>query len=149
MDSFDVYNENGTKAYIVKKKAGFGTKYEVTDGEGKHVGYIKKKTFSFPGSSYDVLKDEKTLVGTIKHKVALIGEKYEMKEPHYLAKGDFKSWSFEILKDDKTVGTITRSVSVSDTYEILTEEEHAFTFLAFVIVIDAERAEADKNKKNN
>ena len=139
-DSYDIYNENGSREYCVKGQLAWGHCFRIYDNTGDEVGMIKERIIKLL-PKFDIYIGE-SCVGCISKDFSLLTPKYSIDFNGWKVRGSFTEWDYEI---DDTNGRIVASVHKSllrmtDTYEInVLEPDDALEALMFVIAIDAEK----------
>ena len=143
-DSYDVYNEQGAVAYVVKGKLAWGHRLNVYDPEGNYLGAVREKPLSIT-PTFDIYLG-KQYAGTIRRRFfTLIHAKYDIDFNGWSAVGSFLEWDYEIKNDDgSTAATVSKELfHWTDTYTIdVQNPSDALCALMFAIAVDAEKCSA-------
>ena len=83
-DSYDIYDEDGNTLYVVKGQLSWGHLLKIYDKNGKEVGTVKQKIFSFL-PKFEIYKGEQYL-GCISREFTLFTPRYNI---------DFNGWKVE------------------------------------------------------
>lgn len=135
-DSYNVYDEDGNVAYVIKGKLAWGHKFVIYDAKGKELGCINEKMITLL-PVFEIYKD-KNKVGFIKQKFTVWKPKYTCDLGDYEIDGDFWELNYKIKKSGIEVASVHKKFfSITDTYTIECPKEDAFDILLIVVAIDA------------
>lgn len=148
-DNFTIKDESDRPWFIVRGKFfAIGDKLALEDLDGNQLFYIEQKLFKFL-PEYNIFQND-IQVAKVKKELSFFKPKFsiESRFGQYEVDGDIFSYSFQVLKNNRTVATINKKwFAFSDTYgvDVIDEENQAF-LLTLVIVID--QIMHDKNNNN-
>ena len=139
-DSYDIYDEEGNTAYVVKGELAWGHLLRVYDASGNEIGYIKEKILSwlprfemYIGGSY---------AGCISKEFSLFTPRFNIDYNGWHVEGSWLEWDYTIL--DRTgagIAAVSKEIwNFTDTYVIdIRYPEDAVYALMLVLAIDAEK----------
>lgn len=139
-DSYDIYDENGNKIYVVKGQFSWGHCLKIFDGHGNEIGMMREKVLRFL-PKFELYQRNQYL-GSISKEMSFIKPKYDIDFNGWHIIGNLLEWDYTILGPN---GNLVASVSkelfkLTDTYVIdVVNEQDALYALMFVLAIDAEK----------
>lgn len=139
-DSYDIFDENGNTAYIVKGKPSWGHKFKIYDKDGNELATIKQKIWTF-SPKFEMYLGE-TKIGVVKKEITFFRPKFNVDYNGWKIEGNWIEWDYTILNSEgASVATIKKEIwNWTDTYSIdVNNEEDALISLMVVISIDAEK----------
>jgi uncharacterized protein YxjI len=147
-DSFTIKNEYGDDVYLVRGKVfSLGKKLTIDDLNGNELVYIEQKLLKLL-PQYTIYM-EGSAIATVKKEFSVFTPRFNIESDmgEYKIEGDVFSHEFVILKDNSTVGEVSKEwFSFSDTYGVkINDNENQAFMLALIIVID----EVQSSNKNN
>ena len=140
LDSYDIYDEDGTMVYTVEGKMSLGHCFHVMDASGKHVATVKEKVFHFLPEFEIYIGDR--LAGSIKKEFSFLTPKFHIDFNGWQVEGNFIEWDYEIQDSvGRTVASIGKEIlHWTDTYVLdVKRQEDVLCALMLVLAIDAEK----------
>ena len=140
LDSYDIYDEAGNVAYVVKGAVAWGHLLRIYDAKGNKLGYIQEQIFKMLPKFEMYIGDN--LIGTINREFTFITPKYNIECKGWQVEGDWFGWDYMILDvHGELVATITKEIfNFTDTYSIdVKRSSDALYALMLVLAIDAEK----------
>ena len=145
-DSYDIYDEDGNKLFVVKGELAWGHLLRIYDARGHEVGHIKEKIFSwlpkfdiYIGNSY---------AGCISKEFTFFKPKFHIDFNGGRVEGNWFEWDYAILNSfGQRIANVSKQIwNWSDTYEIdVYSPQDAVYALMLVLAIDAEKC----SRRNN
>ena len=137
-DSYDIYGERGEVLFRVKGEMAWGHKLKIFDGQGKYVGTVREKKFTWMPQFKLYVGEE--CVGCLRRKFRLFGRKYVLDFNDWEISGNIMGWDYTITDGGEPVATIGKQLlRLTDTYVIdVFRPENALYALMVVLSIDAE-----------
>ncbi len=139
-DSYDIYNEQGDQAYLVRGELAWGHLLRIYDAAGREVGYIKERILTwFPkfemylGGNY---------VGCINKEFSLFRSRFNIDCNGWRVIGDFFEWDYQIIdRGGSRIASVSKELfNLTDTYVIdVSDPTYAVGALMLVLAIDAEK----------
>lgn len=139
-DSYDIYYENGSKAYTVKGQLAWGHCFKIYDASGREVGMVRQKIIALL-PKFEIYMNG-TYKGYIRRQLTLLIPRYEIDFMDWKVSGGIMEWNYSISDSGRnTVAVISKKLlNLTDTYEIdVKNENDALPALMFVLAIDAEK----------
>ena len=139
-DSYDIYDEAGNTAFVVKGELAWGHLLRIYNSCGKEVGYIKEKVFTWL-PKFEMYVDSR-YVGCISKELSLFRPRYNIDCNGWQIRGDWMEWDYSILDASGCpVASISKELfHLTDTYVIdVARPQDALCALMFVLAIDAEK----------
>lgn len=139
-DSYDIYDESGNTVFTVKGELSWGHLLRIYDGNGREIGCIKEKVFSWL-PKFEMYLGER-YVGSINKEFSFLTPKFNIEYKGWHVDGDWFEWDYEIFDAaGKNVATVTKEVwNWTDTYVIdVRDPDDAIYALMLVLAIDAEK----------
>lgn len=138
-DKFTIKNENDENVYEVFGKIfSLGHKLTIEDLSGNELVYIEQKLLKLL-PQYTIFIDGNA-IATVKKEFTFFKPHYciDSVMGEYTMEGNILSHEFNILKDNRVVGTVSKEwFSFSDTYGVdIDDNENQAFILSLVIVID-------------
>lgn len=129
----DVYKVKGKYFTVTKKKF-------IRDLEGNNLYTVRNKYWHFIKKSCFIIDNEGNKIAKIYKKPFTFKPDYRVEgfKDEIEIKGDFLSWTLDIIKNGKTIGTIRREFNLfKDCFVLETEDTEDMPFMvALVIAID-------------
>ena len=147
-DSYDIYDENDEKVFIIKGQVSMTKRLKIYDAEKNHLATLKREMISIL-PKYHVIIDGEDL-GCVKRKVSLLSPKYSIDFKDWDVKGNVWEWDYEIEDENKeTVAEISKKLfHLTDTYEIdVKHKKDALIALMVVLAIDADKQEEEEKEE--
>ncbi len=142
-DSYDIYREDGSTAYVVKGQLSWGHCLKIFDPAGEELGMVKQRVLTFMPKFELYLGDR--YIGCISKEFTLFSNHYNIDCNGWHVEGDWLGWDYSIVDGSgETVATISKELfNWTDTYSIEVERpEDALSALMVVLAIDAEKCSA-------
>ena len=137
-DSYDIYDEEGNAAFIVKGRLSWGHRLEIFNGKGEYLGQIKEEIISFmPRFS---LYQGENYFGSIRKKFTFLKPVFTLDCNGWRIEGDWLEWNYRIADSTgQPVAYISKEVlNWSDTYALdIGDSRDALRCLMIVLAIDA------------
>lgn len=143
-DSYDIYNEAGCTAYVVKGHLSWGHCLKIFDAVGYEVGMVKERVLTFLPKFEIYLGGN--FIGQIKRELTFFKPKYDIDFNGWHIDGNWLEWDYSIVDGaGMLVATISKQVfNWTDTYVIdVLNPRDALCVLMFVLAIDAEKCSRD------
>ena len=142
-DSYDIYYEDGSTAYVVKGQLSWGHCLKIFTPAGEELGMVKQVVFTFL-PRFELYRGEQYM-GCIKKEFTLFSNHYNIDCNGWHVEGNWLGWDYSIVDDrGETVATISKELlNWTDTYSIdVAHPEDALLALMVVLAIDAEKCSA-------
>ena len=139
-DSYDIYNEAGETVYTVKGQLSWGHCLKIYDAQGREIGTVKERIFTFLPKFEMYLGDR--YIGCISKEFTFFIPKYNIDCNGWEVEGDWLEWDYQILSNTgKPVATVSKELfNWTDTYVIdVANPQDALCALMLVLAIDAEK----------
>lgn len=139
-DSYDIYNEDGSVAYIVKGQLSWGHCFKIFDTNGNELGMVKQKIFQLL-PKFELYKAG-AYIGSIRKEFTFFKPRYLIDFNGWDVEGSFMEWNYSILNTSgNEVAKISKELlHFTDTYIIdVTNPNDALCALMVVLAIDAEK----------
>ena len=139
-DSYDIYNEAGQTVYTVKGQLAWGHSLKIYDAQGREIGTVKERVFTFLPKFEMYLGDR--YIGCISKEFTFLFPKYHIDCNGWRVDGDLFEWDYQILNSSgRSVANITKELwNWTDTYVIdVHDPQDALCALMLVLAIDAEK----------
>ncbi|MBQ9162632.1 MAG: LURP-one-related family protein [Clostridia bacterium] len=143
-DSYDIYDEAGNTVYTVKGELAWGHLLRIYDANGREVGAVKEKIFTWFPKFEMYLGDN--YVGSINKEFSFFRPKFNIDYNGWLVDGDWFEWDYSIVNSyGGGVATVSKQLwNWTDTYVIdVYNPEDALCALMLVLAIDAEKCSRD------
>ena len=138
-DSYDIFNEAGETVYTVKGQLAWGHCLKVFDADGRELGTVKEKIFTWL-PKFEIWMDGE-YVGCICKEFTLFKPRFTIDYSGWQVQGEFLEWDYRILDPaGAEVAVISKQFGWTDTYEIdVHDPRNALQALMLVLAIDAEK----------
>ncbi len=139
-DSYDIYNEAGESAYVVRGELAWGHLLRIYDAAGREVGYIKERVLTWFPKFEMYLGD--SYVGCINKEFSLFTPRFNIDCNGWQVRGDFFEWDYDIVDArGGHVASVSKELfNFTDTYVIdVASPDDAVCALMLVLAIDAEK----------
>lgn len=140
MDNFDIYDERGNKAYVVKGQLSFTHHLKIYDSNDRHLGTVKQRLFTLL-PKFDLFVGEH-YVGSIHKELSLFTPRYCIDFNGWQIEGNWMEWDYHITDErGREVAKISKELmNWTDTYSIeVHDPQNALCVLMMVLAIDAEK----------
>ena len=138
--SYDVYDEAGNVAFVVKGELAWGHLLRIYDANGAEVGYIQEKVLTWL-PKFEVYMGGRYL-GSICKEFTFFKPKFNIDYNGWQVDGDWLEWDYRILDGaGRGVATVSKEIwNWTDTYMIdVYDPADAVGALMLVLAIDAEK----------
>lgn len=139
-DSYDIYNEEGETAYVVKGQLSWGHCLKIFDAQGREAGTVKERILSFLPKFELYMGD--TYVGCISKEFSFFRPRYNIDYNGWNIEGNFMEWDYFITDSaGGQVAAVSKQLfNWTDTYVIdINDPGDALGALMFVLAVDAEK----------
>ncbi len=139
-DSYDIYYENGRRAYTVKGQLSWGHRLNIMDKDGRHIGTVKEKVLRLLPRFE--LYENGEYIGDVAKEFTLFRPSYYMEFNGWYVEGNVFGWDYSIEdRSGNEIAYISKEIfRLSDTYVIdVVNEGDALYALMFTLAIDAEK----------
>lgn len=146
LDSYDIYDEQGTAIFTVEGKLSWGHRLEINDRNGLKIGEVKEEVFTFLPKFY--LYDHDLEIGKIEKEFTFFHPKFHLTCNDWQITGDIWEWDYDVTSPSS--GLIIHAEKEifhwSDTYVLnIKEEKDALLCLMIVLAIDAAKCSQNSN----
>lgn len=139
-DSYDIYREDGGKAYTVKGQLSWGHCLKIFDSQDNEIATVKERVLTFLPKFELYLGDD--YIGCISKEFSFLKPRYEIDYRGWQVEGDFWEWDYQVVdQKGRVVATVSKEIfNWTDTYMIdVQDPEDALAALMLVLAIDAEK----------
>lgn len=139
-DSFDVYDEEGRTAYVVKGALSWGHMLKIYDANGNEIGKVREKVLTFL-PKFEMYLGER-YIGAIKKEFTLLRPRFTVDCKDWHIEGDWFEWNYRIVDSSgMCVAYVNKQLfNWTDTYVIdVCHSGDALAALMLVLAIDAEK----------
>jgi len=143
-DSYDVYDEQGETAFVVKGQPSWGHCLRISDAAGHPIGTVKQVVLSFL-PRFDIYAGNR-LLGSIRKEFTFFKPRFTLDMNGWTIDGNWFEWDYTILDaSGNAVATISKQpLNWTDTYVIdVPDPANAIPALMVVLAIDAEKCSRD------
>ena len=143
-DSYDIYDEAGNTLYVVKGQLSWGHLLKIFDKDGREVGTVKQRIFSFL-PKFEIYEYNQ-YVGCISRELTLFRPRYNIDFNGWQVHGNYFEWNYNILdRNNIPIADISKQLwNWNDTYIIdVFDPANALYALMLVLAIDAEKCSRD------
>ncbi|MBR5223661.1 MAG: LURP-one-related family protein [Clostridia bacterium] len=143
-DSYDIYDEAGNTLYVVKGQLSWGHLLKIFDKNGREVGTVKQRIFSFL-PKFEIYEYNQ-YVGCISRELTLFRPRYNIDFNGWQVHGNYFEWNYNILdRNNIPIADISKQLwNWTDTYIIdVFDPANALYALMLVLAIDAEKCSRD------
>lgn len=140
LDSYDIFNEAGQTVYTVQGQIAFGHCLVIYDANGREVGTVKQRIFSFL-PKFEMYIGQQYL-GCISREFTFFRPRYNIDCNGWQVEGDFFEWDYTICDSSgRQVAAVSKELfNWTDTYAIdVRQPQDALCALMLVLAIDAEK----------
>lgn len=139
-DSYDIYDEQGETALVVKGQLSWGHCLKIMTPDGEPIGTVKEVVLSLLPRFEFILGDQ--VVGTLRRELTLFKPKFELDCNGWTVQRDWMEWNYAIVDaGGREVAAISKQLlNWTDTYVIdVADPNDAVLALMVVLAIDAEK----------
>jgi len=139
-DSYDIYDEAGRTAYVVKGELSWGHCLRIFDAQGREVGMVKERVLTFL-PKFELYQNNQ-YIGCVSKEFTFFKPRYQIEGLGLEVEGDFMEWDYKLRNSSgRSVATVSKQIfNWTDTYVIDVENpEDALSALMLALAIDAEK----------
>ena len=144
LDSYDIYDEDGTPVYTVEGKLAWGHKLVISDPTGTEVGTVQEEIFTFLPRF--VLYQNGEEIGEIKKEFTLFKPSFHLNCMDWQITGDFWEWEYQIVDaGGRQIASLSKEIfNWTDTYTLdISHSENTLLVLMIALAIDAAKCSAN------
>lgn len=144
LDSYDIYYEDGSVAYVVKGQLSWGHCLKIYDPYGNEVGMVQEKVLTwlpkfelYVGGQY---------LGCISKEFTFFKPRYNIECNGWQVEGNWTEWDYRVLgPQGDLIAAVSKDIwQWTDTYVIdVAFPDDALYALMLVLAIDAEKCSRD------
>lgn len=143
-DSYDIYDETGSTAFVVKGKLDWGHRLEIYDNMQNHLGTVREKVLTFLPRFEMYIGAQH--IGNIQKELTFLTPKFTLDCNGWQVRGDIFAWNYEV--DDPAGRPIMKAEKqlfrMTDTYVIdVVNPTNALLSLMIVLAIDAAKCSSN------
>lgn len=139
-DSYDIFDESGNVAYIVKGQLAWGHCLKIFDAYGNELGTVQERIFSFL-PKFEIYRGE-SYIGCISKEFSFFKPRFNIDYNGWQVEGNFFEWDYTICDSaGMSVAEVSKELfNWTDTYVIdVRNPQDALAALMLVLAIDAEK----------
>ena len=139
-DSYDIYDESGNVVFSVEGQLAWGHCMKIFDANGKELGMVQQKIFTFLPKFEIYLNG--SYVGCITKEFSFLKPVFHIDYNGWHVEGNFWEWDYSILNGSgHCVATVSKELfKWTDTYVIdVNDSKDTLSALMLVLAIDAEK----------
>ena len=139
-DSYDIYDESGNVVFSVEGQLAWGHCMKIFDANGKELGMVQQKIFTFLPKFEIYLNG--SYVGCITKEFSFLKPVFHIDYNGWHVEGNFWEWDYSILNGSgNCVATVSKELfKWTDTYVIdVNDSKDTLSALMLVLAIDAEK----------
>ena len=140
LDSYDIYYEDGSRAYTVKGQLSFGHCLKIYDPAGRELGTVKERIITLL-PQFELYLGQQYL-GKVVKEFSFLKPKYHIDCSGWQVEGNFLEWEYSIRSSGgQQIAVISKQVlNFTDTYVLeVADPQDALEVLMLVLAIDAEK----------
>lgn len=143
LDSYDIYNEDGSVVYTVQGRLSWGHKLVISDSQGRELGMVQEEVLTFLPRFALYLEGRE--VGCIQKEFTLFQPSFRLDCLGWQIQGDFFEWDYTIT--DPAGGQVAslskQLLNWTDTYVLdIGQARDAIYVLMVALAIDAAKCSA-------
>ena len=139
-DSYDVYDEYGNTVFTVKGELSWGHLLRIYDCNGRELGCIREKIFSFLPKFEMYIADR--YAGCISKEFTFLRPRFHIDYKGWRVEGSLFEWDYSILDSmDQHIAQVSKELwKWTDTYALnIRNPSDSLYVLMLVLAIDAEK----------
>ena len=139
-DSYDIYDEAGRTAFVVKGALSWGHRLNIYDANGNQIGRVREKILTWL-PKFEMYLGEK-YIGCIKKEFSFLRPRFNIDCRGWHVEGDWFEWNYRIVDSNgMCLAYVSKELwNWTDTYVIdVCHSSDALTALMLVLAIDAEK----------
>jgi len=95
LDSYDIFDEQGSVVYRVEGKLSWGHKLHILDAQGQHIATVKEVVWTFLKPKFELYLGEEQL-GTITKEFTFFKPRFHIDFNDWSVNGSFWEWDYGI-----------------------------------------------------
>lgn len=139
-DSYDIYGEDGSVAYVVKGQLSWGHCLKIFDASGNELGTVKERVLSFLPKFEMYLGGQYN--GCISKELSFFKPRFNIDCNGWYVEGNFFEWDYTVMDlSGARIADVSKELfNWTDTYVIdVKNPDDALSALMLVLAIDAEK----------
>ena len=139
-DSYDIYDEAGNTAYVVKGQMSWGHCLKIFTANGREVGMVKERVFTFL-PKFEIYGNGRYL-GCISKELSFLKPRYDIDFNGWHIEGSFMEWDYSITgAAGQQIASVSKELfHMTDTYVLtIANPRDVLHVLMFVLAVDAEK----------
>ena len=139
-DSYDIYDEAGNTAYVVKGQMSWGHCLKIFTANGQEVGMVKERVLTFL-PKFEIYGNGRYL-GCISKELSFLKPRYNIDFNGWYIEGSFMEWDYSITgAAGQQIASVSKELfHMTDTYVLtIANPRDALHVLMFVLAVDAEK----------
>lgn len=147
-DSYDIYDETGNTAFVVKGRLSWGHLFKVFDGMGNEIGMVREKILTWLPQF--IIYKRGAEIGRIRKRFSFFRPKYDMEYRGWHVEGDWLEWNYSIVDSyGNTVAYVSKELfHFTDHYSVnVTNIYDAEDVILFIVAMDAEKCTRRSNSR--
>ncbi len=139
-DSYDIYDEAGNTAYVVKGQMSWGHCLKIFASGGREVGMVKERVLTFL-PKFEIYENGR-YIGCISKELSFLKPRYNIDFNGWYIEGSFMEWDYSITgAGGQRIASVSKELfHMTDTYVLdIANARDALHVLMFVLAIDAEK----------
>lgn len=143
-DSYDIYDEAGNVAYVVKGQLSWGHKLVIYDASGEEVGMVVQRILTFL-PKFEIHKHGQYM-GCLNKEFSFFVPHYDLDYNGWHIDGSIMEWDYKVLdRSGNNIASVSKELfNFTDTYVLdIDNPQDALDVLMFVLAIDAEKCSRD------
>ena len=139
-DSYDIYDEAGNTAYVVKGQMSWGHCLKIFTANGQEVGMVKERVLTFL-PKFEIYGNGRYL-GCISKELSFLKPRYDIDFNGWHIEGSFMAWDYSITgAAGQQIASVSKELfHMTDTYVLtIANPRDALHVLMFVLAVDAEK----------
>jgi len=107
-DSYDIYDEEGNTAYVVKGELSWGHRLQIYDAHGNPVGRVQERVLTWL-PKFELYVGEQ-MVDVIQKEWTLFRPKFQIDCNGWTVEGDFWEWDYTVFDGPRVVMTLSKEL---------------------------------------
>lgn len=143
-DSYDIYNEDGSTAYVVQGELSWGHRLQIYDAAGRPVGRVQERVLSLL-PRFEMYLGEQS-VGMIRKEFTFFRPRFQLDCNGWEVEGDVFGWDYTVWDGRRVVMRLSKELwNWTDTYTMdIDRPQDALCCLMIVLAIDAAKCSDGK-----
>ena len=138
-DSYDIYHEDGSTAYVVKGELAWGHCLRIFSPGGDCLGLVKERVLTFL-PRFELYESEQYL-GELHREFTLFKPRFLLDFSGWEVDGEWTGWNYSVTDGSRTVMRLSKELwNFTDTYVMdIPNPKDALRCLMIVLAIDADK----------